>query len=75
MSNVSFTDEFKTRLSALETRANAAGSNITQVCKATGVARATYERWVQRAPQTVTKLDELEQHVAALESRPAAAPK
>ena len=62
-----FTQEHKRRLQALEARAKAAGSNITQVCKATGIARATYERWVERSPQTITKLDELEAEVSRLE--------
>ena len=44
-----FAQEHKRRLQALEARAKAAGSNITQVCKATGIARATYERWVERS--------------------------
>jgi hypothetical protein len=66
--NTTFSQEHARRLAALETRAKAVGSNITQVCKATGIARATYERWVQRAPQTVKKLDELEAEVARLES-------
>ena len=63
-----FAQEHKRRLQALEARAKAAGSNITQVCKATGIARATYERWVERSPQTITKLDELEAEVVRLEA-------
>lgn len=63
-----FAQEHKRRLESLEARAKAAGSNITQVCKATGIARATYERWVERSPQTITKLDELEAEVARLEA-------
>lgn len=62
-----FTQDHARRLKELEARAKAAGSNITQVCKNTGIARATYERWVQRAPQSITKLDELEAEVARLE--------
>ncbi len=69
-----FAQEHKRRLEALEARAKAAGSNITQVCKATGIARATYERWVERSPQTITKLDELEAEVARLEAVAAARP-
>lgn len=62
-----FAEELHTRLANLEARAKAVGSNITQVCKKTGIARATYERWVQRAPQSVSKVDELEEEVARLE--------
>ena len=62
-----FAQEHARRIKALEERAKAAGSNMTQVCKATAIARATYERWVQRAPQSITKLDELEAEVTRLE--------
>lgn len=67
-----FTSAFQGRLADIESRAKAAGSNITQVCRKTGVARATYERWVQRAPQTITKVDELEAEVIRLEKEAAA---
>lgn len=67
-----FSQSFAERLASLEGRAKAAGSNMTQVCKKTGVARATYERWRQRAPQTIAKVDELESFVAGLEAEAAA---
>lgn len=69
----SFTEDMKSRLESIERRAKAAGSNITQVCKRSGIARPTYERWMQRAPQTVTKVDELEAAVAEIEREAAAA--
>ncbi len=60
------------RLQEIERRAKAVGSNVTQVCKATGIARATYERWRNRAPQTVAKVDELMAEVERLEREAAA---
>src|SRR5262249_45177955 len=71
MHMTTFSQEHARRLKDLEARAKAAGSNMTQVCKTTGIARATYESWVQRAPQTVRKLDELEAEVARLEKEAA----
>lgn len=65
---ISFADEMQNRLSDIEKRAKASGSNITQVCKKTGIARATYERWRERAPQSITKVDELEAEVRRLEA-------
>lgn len=62
-----FEGEMIARLADIESRARAVGSNITRVCKATGIARATYERWTDRAPQTVTKVDEMEAEVRRLE--------
>ncbi len=68
----SFSHAFAEKLKEIERRAKAAGSNMTQVCKATGVARATYERWGHRAPQTVAKVDELMAEVERLEQAAAA---
>lgn len=62
-----FSDAFAEKLEEIERRAKAAGSNMTQVCKATGVARATYERWGHRPPQTIAKVDELMAEVERLE--------
>jgi enamine deaminase RidA (YjgF/YER057c/UK114 family) len=62
-----FAEAFTERLQNIERRAKAAGSNMTQVCKITGVARATYERWNHRPPQTIAKVDELEAEVVRLE--------
>lgn len=67
-----FAQELQIRLKNMEERAKAAGSNMTQVCKATGIARATFERWHDRAPQSVSKVDELEAEVARLEAQAAA---
>jgi hypothetical protein len=67
LSAITFVQEFANRLVEIESRAKAVGSNMTQVCKSTGIARPTFERWAQRAPQTIVKLDELEAYVARLE--------
>jgi Homeodomain-like domain len=68
-----FAAELQRRLQSIEARAKATGSNLTQICKKTGIARATVERWRYRAPQSVTKVDELEAEVARLEAEKAAA--
>lgn len=63
----SFAEELQSRLRDMEARAKAVGSNMTQVTKNTGIARATYERWGARPPQSVAKVDELEAEVCRLE--------
>jgi len=68
-----FSQELQNRLTSIESRAKSAGSNFTQICKKTGIARATVERWRYRAPQSVSKVDELEAEVARLEAEKAAA--
>lgn len=72
MTTPTFSQDFSSRLKSIEARAKAAGSNMTQVCKHTGIARATVERWAARPPQTITKVDELEAYVASLEAAAAA---
>lgn len=62
-----FAEELGLRLQDMEARAKAVGSNMTQVCKNTEIARATFERWQDRPPQSVTKVDELEAEVQRLE--------
>lgn len=64
---IPFETDFHGRLDDIERRAKAVGSNITRLCKKTGIARATYERWTARAPQTITKVDELAAEVRRLE--------
>lgn len=66
-----FAAELQSRMQSIESRAKAAGSNLTQLCKKTGIARATVERWRYRAPQSVSKVDELEAEVARLEAEKA----
>jgi hypothetical protein len=68
-----FAAELQSRLQSIEARAKATGSNLTQICKKTGIARATVERWRYRAPQSVSKVDELEAEVVRLEAEKAAA--
>lgn len=63
-----------TRLRQMEARAKAVGSNMTQVCKNTGVARVTYERWRNRPPRTFQIFDQLEAEVVRLEGEAAAKP-
>lgn len=67
-----FAETMREKLRSIEKRAKAVGSNMTQVCKNTGVARVTYERWRDRAPQSVAKVDVLDQEVARLEREAAA---
>ncbi|CAH1654968.1 hypothetical protein CHELA1G11_10869 [Hyphomicrobiales bacterium] len=55
-----FTEVFQARLEAIEKRAEANGFTMTDLCRKTGVARATPDRWRERAPQSVAKVDVLE---------------
>lgn len=53
----SFESEFYRRVEMIKQRAKAAGTNITQLCKAAGVSRTTPERWEKRVPKSIGILD------------------
>jgi hypothetical protein len=62
-----FSQEYINRLADIEKRAQAVGSNITVVCRNTGIARATVERGRERPPQSIAKIDQLTAEVVKLE--------
>ena len=62
--NKSFEQEFRDRLDALEREANEVGETWSSICRATGVSRATPDRWRQATPNTVLLLDVMAAHVA-----------
>lgn len=67
MSDTTFEGEFKRRINDIKQRAKAAGTSMTALCQETGIARATPDRWVLRAPKTIRLIDELEQALAKVE--------
>lgn len=71
MSTNTFEAEFKRRVTNIVERATAAGTSITALCKATGIARATPDRWAQSTPKTVKLVDELEKALAEVEQQQA----
>ena len=72
MSKNTFEAEFQRRIEDIKRRAAAAGTSITALCQATKIARATPDRWQQKAPKTIRLVDELEAELAKLELTPAA---
>lgn len=69
---IDLTQELRNRMEDLRKRAEACGSSFTGICRDTGVARATVERWESRAPQTVQIFDRLRRRVIELEAETAA---
>jgi hypothetical protein len=62
-----FTEVFHERIDEINRRAIAAGITITQVCRESGAARATPDRWRKKAPKTIELIDEMEKVVVAAE--------
>lgn len=62
-----FEAEFRRRLADIFKRGEAVGLSVTKLCKETGTARATPDRWRKKAPLSITLVDRLEEAVAAAE--------
>lgn len=57
MEDSTLTQEFNRRVKLLNERAQAAGTNITELCRIAGVSRTTPERWNKRVPKSITIFD------------------
>lgn len=68
-----FQQLFLKRLDTIEARAKAAGSTITHLCRESGIARATPDRWRVRPPKSVELMDQLEAALVAVEQKAAEA--
>lgn len=64
MSTKTFEAEFRDRLAALEAEAAEVGETWSSICRATGISRATPDRWRAATPNTVLLLDIMSAHVA-----------
>ena len=62
-----FSELFIERLDELERRAKAIGITITHLCRDSGAARATPDRWRAKSPNTIERMDALEKALEAAE--------
>lgn len=58
-----FVDIFNDAVDALETDAEAAGTNITAVCRDAGVSRAAPVRWKKEPPLTVRLVAKMQDRI------------
>jgi len=63
-----FENEFNERLNAIISRGEAVGVTVTELCRRTGIARATPDRWRKDAPLSIKLIDKLEAEVLAAEA-------
>lgn len=68
-----FESMFQARLEVILRRAASAGLTVSQMCRESGIARATPDRWRARAPLSVRLVDRLEAQVVAAEEKKAQA--
>lgn len=66
---MSFKTEFDARIDAIDTRAKAAGTSLTELCRRAGVARSTPDRWRKVTPKTVEIVTELEAKLVEIETQ------
>lgn len=62
-----FEQEFRSRLDNILERGKAVGLSVTAICKNTGIARATPDRWRKDAPLSVKLVDRMEEEVVKAE--------
>lgn len=60
---------FYEKLKNIEERAHKVGLTMTDICKQSGVARATPDRWRKELPKTIQCLQDMETVVAEAEKR------
>ena len=64
-----FSHQFIAKLDEIERRAKAIGITITHLCRDSGVARATPDRWRAAMPNTIDRVDALEKALEAAEEK------
>jgi hypothetical protein len=55
-----FTEVFLDAVDTMEADAKKVGMNLTSVCKASGIGRATPDLWRKKVPKTVVLLTEMQ---------------
>lgn len=65
----SYVQDFYAALDKLEVDAKAVDMTLTSICKATGISRATPDRWRRETPTTVMLLTKMQQVVRDEEAR------
>jgi transposase-like protein len=69
---MSFSDEFKSAIADIETRAAACGENWSTLCKRAGISRTTPDRWRKNDPATVRAVSKVQSILAEVEAKKAA---
>lgn len=59
--------EWRLRVRAIPIRAAAVGLSMAEICRSTGLARATPDRWRVRAPKTIEAMAKIEALLTAAE--------
>lgn len=60
-----FETVFRKTVTEMEAEAREAGTNLTEVCRETGVSRATPDRWKRRAPKTIRNVAQMQRAIRA----------
>lgn len=66
-STATFEEMFQSRLNEIEAIAKKKGFTITHVCRASGISRATPDRWRTATPLSITLLDKMMEAVTSAE--------
>ena len=64
---MTYATEFSARIRAIEARAIKAGTSLTALCRTSGVARSTPDRWRRAIPKTVAAVTAIEAELERME--------
>lgn len=63
----SFEQTFNERVDDIIARGEKVGLTVTHICRETGIARATPDRWRKECPKTIKLVDKMDEVVSAAE--------
>lgn len=69
---MTFSENFRSTLAEIESRAAALGENWTTLCKRAGISRTTPDRWKKSDPATVRAVTSVQKILSELEAKKAA---
>jgi enamine deaminase RidA (YjgF/YER057c/UK114 family) len=64
-----FEKQFQNRLDNIEARGKAVGLTLTHICRDSGIARATPDRWRKDTPLSIKLMDQMEAIVIIAEQK------
>lgn len=68
LTDMTFSENFRSALADIEARAAAVGENWTTLCRRAGISRTTPDRWKKSDPATVRAVSKVQEILTAIES-------
>ena len=66
---MTLSDDFRSAIADIETRAAALGENWTTLCRRAGISRSTPDRWKSKDPATIRAVTNIQNILSELEAK------